>query len=468
MYLFTRLLILVIVIIQFSQKTVHPQLRQPQNDNRFALVIGNSDYTIGPLKNPVNDAYAMALTLERLGFDVLIRLDVKTKDDMKKAIREFGFKLKQGGTGLFYFAGHGLQVQGFNYLIPVHAEIYSEEEVEYEGVDVGFVLAQMESAQNQMNIVILDACRNNPYARSYRSTTSGLASINAPTGSIIAYATAPGATAMDGIGKNGLYTSILLKQITQEGLKIEEVFKKVRAEVLAGSGGRQVPWESSSLIGDFYFIPPDINMTELSDQSTSDVSAQISEEVYTNNIDLRNNKLTDKKQDQEITSFDKYLEETDKLFSSVIGESETQDEPDLTAKWKGTQDVYWLFVNGKDISKETTNVWAENGKDLEVYHPNTQKTFILENYSINCDNQFRPAKIKPGSDLIKIMPPLWKATPENGYWLFIDGNDVSKETTYKWEGDDLKVYYKKTNTTYLLRDFKNSQDNTIRSAEIIK
>jgi hypothetical protein len=467
MYLFTRLLILAILIIQLSQKTGHSQIRQPQNDNRFALIIGNSDYKIGPLKNPVNDAYAMALTLERLGFDVLIRLDVKTKDEMKRAIREFGLKLKQGGTGLFYFAGHGLQVKGFNYLIPVHAEIYSEEEVEYEGVDVGFVLAQMESAQNQMNIVILDACRNNPYARSYRSATTGLASINAPTGSIIAYATAPGSTAMDGIGKNGLYTSVLLKQITQEGLKIEEVFKKVRAEVLAGSGGRQVPWESSSLIGDFYFIPPDLNITELSAKSLSDVSTQISEDDLQKNSELTNNNIAAYDEEQEIITFDKYLEETDKLFSPVTGDSKIQDEADLTIKWKGTKDIYWLFVNGKDISKETTNVWAENGKDLEVYHPGTQRTFILEDYLNNCDNQFRPAKIKSGSELIK-MPPLWKATPDNGYWLYINGIDISKETTYKWAGKDLKVYHEKTNTTYLLRDFNNNQDNTIRPAEIAK
>ncbi len=448
MYLFTRLLIPVILIVQLSQKSCYSQIRQPQYDNRFALVIGNSDYLIGPLKNPVNDAYAMALMLERLGFDVLVRLNIETKDDMKKVIREFGAKLKLGGTGLFYFAGHGIQVKGFNYLIPVRAQIYSEEEVEYEGVDVGFVLAQMESAQNQMNIVILDACRNNPYARSYRSTTSGLASINAPTGSLIAYATAPGSTAMDGIGKNGLYTSVLLKQITQKGLKIEEVFKKVRAEVLAGSGGKQVPWESSSLIGDFYFIPPSTDMTELSAHSTSDVSTQVSQE-------------------EEILAFDEYLEKTNKILSSSSGETIKPDESDITVQWKGTRDIYWLYVNGKDISKETTNVWAENGKDLEVYHPDTQRTFILEDYYNNCDNQIRPAKVKSDQALVKIAP-LWKATPENGYWLYINGIDVSKETTYKWAGKDLRVYHEKTNTTYLLRDFNNNRDNTMRSAEIVK
>jgi hypothetical protein len=467
MYLLTRLLILAIIFVQLSQKSAYSQIRQPQNNNRFALVIGNSDYTIGPLKNPVNDAYAMALMLQRLGFDVIIRLDVKTKDDMKKVIREFGAKLKQGGIGLFYFAGHGLQVKGFNYLIPVQAQIYSEEEVEYEGVDVGFVLAQMESAQNQMNIVILDACRNNPYARSYRSTTSGLASINAPTGSIIAYATAPGSTALDGIGKNGLYTSVLLNQMTHKGLKIEEVFKKVRAEVLAGSGGRQVPWESSSLIGDFYFMPPEADVKELSGQSDSDVSAQIPQEVVQNNTELRNKDLTRNDQEQEISTFDKFLEEADKLFTPASGESEKENNSDVSVKWKGSKDIYWLFVNGKDISKETTNVWADNGKDLEVYHPKTQKTFILEDYYRNCDNQLRPAKIKSGPDVIK-MPPMWKATAENGYWLYLDGIDISKETTYKWDGNDLKVFYKKTNTTYLLRDFKNNLDNTIRPAEIVK
>ncbi len=209
-------------------------------------------------------------------------------------------------------------------------------------------------------------------------------------------------------------------------------------------------------------------MTVLSSQSTTDVSAQISEDNIQNNPDLKNNNINTYEKVKEISTFDNYLEETDKLFSSVTGETKTQDESGLTAKWKGTQDVYWLVVNGKDISKETTNVWAENGKDLEVYHPNTQRTFILEDYIINCDNQFRPAKIKPGSDLVKKMPPLWKATTENGYWLYIDGYDVSKETTYKWVGNDLRVYYKKTNTTYLLRDFKNNQDNTIRPAEIVK
>ena len=139
-----------ILLITLSFVYVHSQLRQFSNDNRFALVVGNSDYAIGVLANPVDDAYAMAMALENLGFDVSLRLEVRTKDEMKRAIREFGEKLKQGGIGLFYFAGHGLQVDGFNFLIPTQAQINSQEEVEYESVDVGFVLAQMEAAQNQI------------------------------------------------------------------------------------------------------------------------------------------------------------------------------------------------------------------------------------------------------------------------------------------------------------------------------
>src|SRR5262249_46546944 len=138
-------------------------------------------------------------------------------------------------------------------LIPVGAQINGEAEVRYEAVDAGFVLAQMEEAKNRLNIVVLDACRNNPFARSFRSATGGLASIDAPVGTFIAYATAPGQTASDGSGRNGLYTQQLLAAMRVPNLKIEDVFKQVRAEVRQQSNGQQVPWESSSIEGDFFF-----------------------------------------------------------------------------------------------------------------------------------------------------------------------------------------------------------------------
>lgn len=446
-----------IIIITVCFVNVHSQLRQFSSEKRFALVIGNSDYTIGVLSNPVNDAYAMAMALENLGFDVNLRLEVKTKDDMKRAIREFGMKLRQGGVGLFYFAGHGLQVDGFNFLIPINAQIGSEEEVEYESVDVGFVLAQMEAAQNQMNIVILDACRNNPYARSLRSANRGLASINAPTGSLIAYSTAPGATASDGIGKNGLYTGELLKQIQLEDLKIEEVFKNVRANVLAKSGGKQVPWESSSLIGDFYFIRG----------GGSSLTASMAEQDKSHGIIVESNS---NRSESEVTQ----QKEKTTLLNSLLGNSEglvfpksEESEQEMNVLWKGNGSEYWLYLNGREISKQTTNRWAENTKDLEVFHPESNATFILADFISNSDSELHEAEIRTDNGFKKTIP-LWKATADDGYWLFVDGIDISRETTYEWSGKNLKVYHLTTKTYYLLEDYNKNLDNTLRSAEIVK
>lgn len=224
------------------------------SERRVALVIGNSAYETAPLKNTVNDATDMAQALRELGFDVIYRENLN-QNDMKRAMREFGSKLRNGGIGLFYYAGHGVAVKGVNYLIPVGAKVDSEEEVEYEAVDAGFVLAQMESAANSLNIVILDACRNNPFARSFRSASRGLAQMDAPSGTLIAYATAPGSVASDGTERNGLYTQELLKNMRTQGVGIEEVLKRVRISVRNMTQGKQTPWESSSLTGDFYFNP---------------------------------------------------------------------------------------------------------------------------------------------------------------------------------------------------------------------
>jgi uncharacterized caspase-like protein len=222
-------------------------------EKRLALVIGNGTYETGPLKNAVNDAQDMAQALRELGFEVLYKENV-TQNDMKRAIRAFGDKLRGGGVGLFYYAGHGAQVKGENYLIPVGAQINNEEDIEYESVDAGFILAQMEAAGNAMNIVILDACRNNPFARSFRSVSRGLAMMDAPSGTLIAYATAPGSVASDGNERNGIYTQELLSHMKTPGLSVEELFKQVRVSVRTKTEGAQTPWESSSLTGDFYFL----------------------------------------------------------------------------------------------------------------------------------------------------------------------------------------------------------------------
>lgn len=221
---------------------------------RVALVIGNNAYTDGVLKNPINDARAMASTLRELGFDVRV-MENADRTAMQRAVVEFGRKLNENTVGLFYFAGHGMQVRGANYLIPVKAVIESEDEVEVEGVDVAYVMARMATAKNQFNIVILDACRNNPFQRSFRSASNGLAAISAPTGTLIAYATAPGSVASDGDSANGIYTSELVRAIRQPGIPMEEAFKQARGGVVQRTQGKQTPWESSSVIGTFMFKP---------------------------------------------------------------------------------------------------------------------------------------------------------------------------------------------------------------------
>jgi tetratricopeptide (TPR) repeat protein len=226
-------------------------LETPGPNRRIALVIGNGAYTTSPLKNPPNDAADMATALSNLGFTVEHGVNL-TQRQMKFMIREFGQKLKGGGQGLFYFAGHGVQLKGRNYLIPVDAEIASEADVEDQGVDANLVLGLMDEAGNGVNVIILDACRNNPFARSFRSASNGLAQVDAPTGTLVAYSTAPGRVARDGTGRNGAYTAELLKQMAVPGLPIEELMKRVRASLKQLTDGEQVPWESSSLTGDFY------------------------------------------------------------------------------------------------------------------------------------------------------------------------------------------------------------------------
>lgn len=239
-----------------DSRTLRPQQEPAQpavRESRIALVIGNGAYKEVPLKNPVHDAQAMAQALQGCGFQVQVLVDASLPQ-MDAALRVFGQRLRAGGVGLFFYAGHGMQVKGTNYLIPVGADIGDEDEIRFKALDANAVLAKMESAGNGLNLMVLDACRNNPFGRGWRrGGAEGLAQMDAPTGTYIAFATAPGRTASDGTGANGLYTQHLLTAMQQPGLKVEEVFKRVRVGVKQSSHDQQVPWDSSSLTGDFYF-----------------------------------------------------------------------------------------------------------------------------------------------------------------------------------------------------------------------
>ncbi len=226
-----------------------------QNEQRVALVIGNSAYKDAPLRNPANDATDVAAVLKGLGFNVRLLTNVNRRQ-IVEAVREFGGRIRRGGVGFFYYAGHGVQSRCRNFLIPIGAQVEGEMDLEFEALDANRVLAQMDEAGNRVNIVVLDACRDNPFARSFRSASRGLAQLDAARGSFLAYATAPGSVAADGTGRNGIYTKHLLESLKQPDTRLENVFKRVRLQVAKETGNKQIPWDASSVLGDFYFRPP--------------------------------------------------------------------------------------------------------------------------------------------------------------------------------------------------------------------
>lgn len=242
----------------------------------FALLVGNSKYSIGSLDNPANDAHDLARLLKEVGFDTVVRLD-SDEEGMKAAIRDFGARLRNNdGIGLFFFAGHGVQVNGENYLLPVGYPFRSEADVEKAGVPANMVLRYMEDSRNRVNVVVLDACRNNPFIKTRSLKSRGLAPMDAPSGSLVAFSTAPGTEASDGSGRNGLYTKHLMANLKVPGLTVEQVFKRTREGVETESqrdmGQRQSPREESSLKGgDMYFLPPPADAARV-DQSAVELA----------------------------------------------------------------------------------------------------------------------------------------------------------------------------------------------------
>ena len=254
--------------------SVSDTLSPINNLPRFALIVGNSRYSEVPLKNPANDASAIAEQLRRVGFTVTLKLDAG-RQEMVDAIQSFGNNLaKQKGVGLFYFAGHGAQLAWRNYLIPVDAVIEQVSDMQTRAVDVGTLLNGLTKAGNPMNVVILDACRDNPFGKA-RVEQRGLSQLDAPPGTLLAYATSPGNVAADGEGKNGLYTEYLLREMQAREAKIEDIFKRVRLNVRRESQGRQIPWESTSLEEDFYFLPP----AQIKKLTPDEIERQFEEEL---------------------------------------------------------------------------------------------------------------------------------------------------------------------------------------------
>ncbi|MDC3221045.1 caspase family protein [Flavobacteriaceae bacterium] len=228
-------------------------------ERRIALVIGNAAYDKGLLENPVNDANLIAESLNKLGFDVHLHKNLSSRDEMLDAIKDFGRKRADYEIGFVYYAGHGIQLNNENYLLPVKEEFEYEEDVEDNGVSMQRVLRYLESTrENQLNFIVLDACRDNPFESNWNKTRSlkggGLAKTPPPTGSLIAYSTDHGQTAADGDEGNSLYSKALAEKLLEEDVSIEQVFKNVRTEVLKLSNKTQSPVEESKLTGEVFYM----------------------------------------------------------------------------------------------------------------------------------------------------------------------------------------------------------------------
>ncbi len=249
----TKILLILLLLTLFAQAGNERSIYRKEHgkEKKVALVIGNKNYThFNRLKNTLHDAEDMRDILSAEGFDVLYLPDGDLKQ-MEKIVRKFSYKLKQGGVGFFYYSGHGLEVDGQNYLIPVDADIPEENEVKYQSLAMNMVVDKMRESRNRLNIIVLDACRSNPFGR---DGGGGLAQINHAKGMYIAFATAPNEVASDGVsGRNGLFTRYLITNIKTPNLTLNQVFKRTRASVYWESGEKQLPWTSSSVIGDFYF-----------------------------------------------------------------------------------------------------------------------------------------------------------------------------------------------------------------------
>lgn len=419
------------------------------NDKRLALVIGNSNYVYsGALENPVNDARAIKTALQGLGFTVL-EFENLSQSQMKMAIDDFGRQLKNYSTGLFFYAGHGIQSKGANYLIPVDANIQTEQQIEYDCVQADRVLGFMEAAGSKINIVILDACRNNPFERSWSRAVegAGLAFMNAPSGSLIAYSTSPGRTASDGSGSNGLYTSVLLENMRTPDITILQMFQNVRRTVAEKSSKKQIPWESTSLTDDFYFVNAE-SKEAAKNASLSWMRVDDGYLFYINGEAVTERLIADWVDDSLIV----YDPVTN--ISSVLPDYEASPKNKLNdavnlggssnayCKMKGG--YYYFYVNGKYISLRTKGNFID--KDLLIFDSETNTTYIFKDYAK--DGKLRPAEIFDKADFA-----FWRKTRENAFWLLVKGEYIQARTHNDYAGNDMVVYDTITRITYVFKDF---------------
>jgi len=390
---------LILIIILIFSFTITAIDSSGTREKRIALVIGNADYQRFPLKNTVNDAVDISDALRSRGFEVISSTNADYRE-MWGAIRKFGKKLQNSDIGLFYYSGHGIQVNGTNYLIPVNSGIMSEDETRFKAVDADLVLEKMRTAGNSMNIIILDACRVNPYKK-VRGEFGGLAKMDAPSGSIIIYSTSPGKTASDGIGRNGVFTKHFLRSVLNDDLEIGMMLRKIRKNIISETDGKQIPWESSSLTGEFYFAR-EFNKGKfkpLKDNITASINMEFSSMIFfesgTDYEDISNRTYANVFEKQKSRFINTKLNFRNKLFN--IRDSKL----DIVLKFFKPDGTYWNSITKNiSVSKDLDNAtyerlgfgwgkagnWAPGKYKVQVFMNGTyvaQSGFEIVNYSLS-------------------------------------------------------------------------------------
>ncbi len=428
---------------------------------RLALVIGNATYENGgSLKNAVNDAQAMAKRLQSLGFEVWEYENVDQRQ-LKQAINQFGQKLHDFEVGLFYYAGHGIQHKGLNYMIPVEANIQTAEQIEFDCVAADRVLAFMETAQTKVNVIIMDACRNNPFERSWHRSGNGngLAVMDSPAGTLIAYATAPGRVADDGPDANGLYTSALLSYLGNPDLTIEQVFKKVRTEVAEKSKGAQIPWETTSLTGDdFYFSAKNITAGTLS---------KVASAVSANNLSAKRTTTTseaDKEKSKSLVSEGHTVYNTGNYQGAIIKYDEAiRSDP-------FSDEAYYWRASAMYGLKQYQEALPYYNKALEI-NPNKEQAYYyraLSKYNIKQYDESMP-DFKKAIELNPDVSAMYYWLGETEYVLKLYNEAILDLTkALELNGKDGYAYKARANSYYMLEKYAEARIDYTRAMELNK